>query len=166
MKRVLIKRLFFSTLAAIVLGLIVGIALLAFSSKPTKCAIRVPRAEIGKVVFADSYTPYDCVHLETVDTEQTRAQGLSGREYLAPTQGMLFVFDRPEKACMWMKDMNFSLDVIWLDENKRIIDIKERIAPETYPQSFCPVQSTKYVIEINAGVAQQARLAVGQRINF
>ena len=106
-----------------------------------------------------------CVVLESVATPELRAQGLSGREHLADHAGMLFVFDAAGRQCMWMRDMKFSLDIIWLTEDKRITKIEQNISPETYPQSFCG-DDAKYVIEINTKTAESAGLQIGQKLNF
>ena len=107
-----------------------------------------------------------CVFAETVNTPETREKGLSGRTSLANNKGMLFEFQEPGGYCFWMKDMKFNIDVIWLDGEKRIIDIKKDLSPATYPQAFCPILQTKYVIEVNAGVAKQANLIVGHKLKF
>lgn len=107
-----------------------------------------------------------CIVLDRAATPVKRQQGLSGVNGILPSQGMLFVFDQPEVACMWMKDMKFSLDMIWLDTDKRITKIAENVSPETYPKSFCANQPSKYVIEVNAGVAKQADLKLSQQLKL
>lgn len=64
-----------------------------------------------------------------------------------------------------MKDMRFSLDIIWLNEAGIITKIEKQVSPETYPADFCS-PNTKYVIELNAGTAEQARLKVGQTLQL
>lgn len=103
--------------------------------------------------------------LEIVDTEDKRQQGLSGRGLI--TGGMLFVFDDvSQDHCMWMEDMNFAIDIIWLDESKTVVDLKQSITPATYPASFCPSQKALYVIELGAGEAAINRVAVGDTLKF
>lgn len=67
---------------------------------------------------------------------------------------------------MWMKDMNFSLDMIWLNEAKEIVDIKEDIKPETYPNAFCGPGTARYVVEVNTGVVRAGDLRIGQQLRF
>lgn len=116
--------------------------------------------------MTDTYQPKQCITLETVDNNQDRVRGLSGREYMLTNQGMLFVFDQPGNHCIWMKDMNFPIDIVWIDENKIVTDIKKDVKPETYPESFCPSKDSKYVIELNAGVSELANLYVSKQINL
>ena len=66
---------------------------------------------------------------------------------------MLFVLDTPSIQGVWMKDMEFSIDIIWIDENKKIITIARDVAPVTYPQVFYPTELAKYILEVPAGFA-------------
>lgn len=110
-------------------------------------------------------SPSACVKLETVSTHPARQAGLSGRKHLAAEEGMLFVFESPLNACMWMKDMRFNIDIVWVDHAKKIIRIKKDVGPDTYPESFC-AQDTLYVIELASGVAEQTGLRVGQQLKI
>ncbi|MEK7152525.1 MAG: DUF192 domain-containing protein [Patescibacteria group bacterium] len=92
-------------------------------------------------------------------------KGLGGRLSMPRNQGMLFVFDTEKKQCFWMKDMRFSLDIIWVNAQKRIVHIEHGVSPKTYPKIFCH-EITKYVIELNAGEAARADLHSGQVLNF
>jgi uncharacterized protein len=103
--------------------------------------------------------------LEVANSEATRVAGLSNREMLEKDAAMLFVFPEPEQQCMWMKDMKFSLDMVWLDTAKKIVKVAEDVTPETYPQAFC-ADDTKYVLEFNTGVIGENSLKVGQNLNF
>ena len=104
--------------------------------------------------------------LEIVSSPEARTEGLSGRRGMSPGQGMIFVFDTAATQCIWMKDMRFSLDIVWLDEEKRIVHLEHEVSPETYPQQFCPEQPARYVIELSAGEAVRAGLRVGQTLSI
>jgi len=92
--------------------------------------------------------------IEIADTPAERERGLSGREQLAHDRGLLFVFEKPGKYGFWMKDMNFSIDIVWLDHDGKIIYIAENVAPSTYPQVFLPPIDALYVLEVSAGFLQ------------
>ena len=77
---------------------------------------------------------------------------------------MLFVEPKPRVACIWMKDMNFAIDIIWLDDKKTIRHLEERVSPKTYPKTFCPEGKTKYVVELPSGTIDKHQLAVGQKL--
>src|SRR4030042_2564613 len=57
------------------------------------------------------------IFVEIADTPEKRSQGLSGRDNLSQNQGMLFIFNQPAIPSFWMKDMNFPLDFIWINNN-------------------------------------------------
>lgn len=105
-----------------------------------------------------------CLMLEKATTEPARIQGLSDRLSMPQNQGMLFVFDESGSQCMWMKDMHFGLDMVWLNENKEIVKITQNVTPDTYPNSFCSKSPAKYVIELNSGLAQKSGLRLGQKL--
>lgn len=95
------------------------------------------------------------IYLEKADTPEARQKGLSGRKTLAKNRGMLFIFDKPDTYCMWMKDTQIDLDILWLDENKVVTKIHKNVQPSTYPNSFCPEKPAKYVVELRAGMVQK-----------
>ena len=106
------------------------------------------------------------IKAEIADNDEKRNTGLSGRKSLEKNDGMLFVFQLPSKYSFWMKDMRFPLDIIWIDENKKIIAISENISPETYPASFSPSEPVKYVLEVNAGWSETNEVGVGDVLEF
>lgn len=85
---------------------------------------------------------------------------------MAQDQGMLFVFNAPDTVCFWMKDMRFSLDIIWLDAQKEVVHIEKNVSPETFPKTYCPDKPAQYVIELNAGEAARNHLVAGHRLSF
>ncbi len=104
--------------------------------------------------------------LDIADTAPLREQGLSYRTSLAPQTGMLFVFNSPGVLKFWMKDMNFPLDIIWLDADKKIVHIEYGLSPSTYPRSFGPEIPTQYVIELRSGDVERNGVRIGDKINF
>ena len=103
--------------------------------------------------------------LTVASTNASREKGLGGRASLAQNAGMLFVFPAAGRQCFWMKDMRFSLDMIWTDQNKRVVHIVPDLLPATYPNAYC-ADGAQYVIELNAGQAAQADIRVGQTLDF
>jgi len=97
--------------------------------------------------------------LEIADTTRERAQGLSNRAELADHGGMLFVFDEVSYHGFWMKDTLIPLDIIWLDENRRVVGITQNATPDSYPEVFYPDAPALFVIEVPAGTI--SRLGVG-----
>jgi len=100
--------------------------------------------------------------LEVSDNLLERQRGLSFRESLAIDAGMLFVFEKPDKHGIWMKDMNFSLDIIWLDENFKVVNFKKDVSPDTFPTAFTPSSPALYVIETNTGFVDRFSIKIGE----
>lgn len=104
--------------------------------------------------------------VEIVDTQDKRTLGLSGRESLPDDSGMLFVFENSYFHGFWMKDMNFPIDIIWLDENLKVVHIEKNVQPESFPEVYLPDKPALYVLEINAGEAEKNSIKVGSEIVF
>ena len=103
---------------------------------------------------------------ELAKSPEAIAKGLSGRLSLKPNQAMLFVYEVEQEYCFWMKDMNFSVDIIWLNNAKEVVDVEQDVSADTYPQTFCPDQPAKYVLETNSGVAASTGLKKGAQVTF
>jgi uncharacterized membrane protein (UPF0127 family) len=101
------------------------------------------------------------VNLEIADTLAERVQGLSGRANLPPNTVLLFIFNNSDYQGIWMKDMLFPIDIIWLDESYRVVDIESSVSPDTYPQIFRPTETARYVIEASAGFSSEKKIRVG-----
>ncbi len=106
------------------------------------------------------------IQVDLADTPATREQGLSGRVALAPDHGMLFVFENSDKYGFWMNEMNFSIDIIWIDEAKRVVHIEKNVSPESFPKIFTPTEPAKYVLEVSAGFSDLNGLMVGDPVDF
>lgn len=100
--------------------------------------------------------------VRVADTEQEREIGLSGISKMNQNEGMLFIFPQMGIYPFWMKDMQFPLDIIWIDDEMRIIDIHENIYPESYPKTFISRSPARYVLEMNAGSVLQNGFSLGQ----
>ncbi len=92
--------------------------------------------------------------------------GLSGTEKLDDLEVLLFVFDRNDYHGIWMKDMLIPIDVVWVDENLKIIHIEENVRPESYPAVFEPPQPARFVIEGNAFFARSIGARVGDSVQI
>lgn len=99
-------------------------------------------------------------------TETELQQGLSNTAPLRFDQGMLFIFPSPRQDAFWMKDMNYPLDIIWLDADKKVTDIEPNLSPTSYPKSFGPDAPASYVLEVSAGFAAKNTIVVGTQIKF
>lgn len=91
------------------------------------------------------------LQVELAETAQQQQTGLSHRESLKQGKGMLFIFNEDSSQPIWMKDMQFSIDIIWLNVAMKVVHIEQRVTPETYPQIFQSPTPARYVLEVPAG---------------
>ena len=109
--------------------------------------------------------------VELALTGEQQAQGLSGRAELAAGSGMLFVWDQESRRSFWMPDMNFPLDMVWLNGDCAVTHITHNAPPQAPGQSQADlprytVDQVQYVLEINAGEAEQHGIQVGDQARF
>ncbi len=100
------------------------------------------------------------------NTPEAREKGLSGTEKLDDLQVMLFAFDTNDTHGIWMKDMNYPIDIFWVSEDFQIVHIEKRVGPETFPKTFRPHTPSRYVIESNANVAEAFNIHEGDLVIF
>jgi uncharacterized membrane protein (UPF0127 family) len=103
---------------------------------------------------------------ERADTDQSRQTGLSGRKCIPEKTGMLFVFDKADLHGIWMKDMNFPIDILWIDSTKKIIHIEENVDPNTYPKVSYPPTPASYVLEVASGEVESAGLKLSDQLSW
>lgn len=101
-----------------------------------------------------------------VQTPTDRQRGLSGAKSLGEGEGMLFVFEGDSKHGIWMKDMRFAIDIIWMDKERKIVHIEKNITPETYPTVFYSSAPARYVLEVPALYTDRHDIRVGMVASF
>lgn len=106
------------------------------------------------------------LRVTVVSESRDLQRGLSGRESLGPTEGMLFVFPADGYHGIWMKDMRFPIDIIWVDARGVIVDIAPAVRPDTYPKTFEPKVPARFVIETNAHYAESLGIQVGDSVQI
>ena len=99
-----------------------------------------------------------------MDNDALRQKGLSGRTNMQSNEAMLFKFEEVSERCFWMKEMNFDIDIIWLDGGYKVTAIEQNISPDTYPKEYC--HNGQYVVEIKAGLANELDLKNGDKIKY
>lgn len=109
-----------------------------------------------------------CFTVETVSTLEQRSLGLMYRKSMAEDKGMLFIFQQAQPYAFWMKNTLIPLDIIWMDHARRVVHIEKNVPPcEQDPcASYHPLASALYVLEINAGVAQEKNIRLGDTAQF
>jgi uncharacterized protein len=103
------------------------------------------------------------------DSFARQSVGLMYRKPLKKDEGMLFVFSNEERWGIWMLNMRFSIDIIWLDGSGKVIHMKRGALPCTSIFScevYKPERPAKYVLEVNEGISSKYKLSVGSIIKL
>ncbi len=106
------------------------------------------------------------IKIHIADTNEERIQGLSGKNSLEKNRGLFFVFEKEDYHGIWMKNMNFPIDIIWFNQQYQVVHIEKNIKPETYPNVFKPKHESLYVLEMPAGFADENAIKKGDEINI
>jgi uncharacterized membrane protein (UPF0127 family) len=112
-------------------------------------------------------TPTGTIRVALADTPERRSTGLSGREHV-PHDGMLLLWDAPGRHPVWMREMRFALDLIWLDANGRVLSVLPKTPPCT--REPCALYepagsgSAIAVLELPAGTAVERGIAIGAMV--
>lgn len=105
---------------------------------------------------------------EVMVKDEDRAMGLMFRSSLPSDRGMLFVFEQPDFHTIWMKNCKFPIDIVWLDANRRVVDVAPSVPPcKADPCAiYQPMRRASYVVEMNAGEAGREKVALGAALEF
>lgn len=118
---------------------------------------------LDKAVIRINNTELD---VEIADTALKRKKGLSGRESILDNSGMLFIFNKSGLHAFWMINMKFPIDIIWIDEDLKVVGVEENIPPKSFPKIFRPNQPSQYVVEMNAGWVDKHNIKQGDIFSF
>ena len=112
--------------------------------------------------------PKGALEVEVADTRASRELGLSGREKMGDDEGLLFIFNEPGRYGFWMKDMKFSLDMVWINQNGIVVDIERNVTPASYKEkkTYINQSEASYVLEMNAGMAEKFGLYLGSKVKI
>lgn len=105
---------------------------------------------------------------ELMVSDEDRQMGLMFRPSLPADRGLLFVFENSDFHGIWMKNCRFPIDIVWLDENGKVVHVAESVPP--CRKDPCPVylpqQRASYVVEIGAHQARKEKALIGSAVSF
>ncbi len=108
------------------------------------------------------------VDAEAADTPLKQEVGLMNRTDLDPNAGMLFLFSHAEQQGMWMKNMRFPLDIVFITEGLRVQNIYADVP--TCAAEPCPTYVSDgpvlYALEVNAGFCAQHNIVPGTQVTI
>jgi uncharacterized membrane protein (UPF0127 family) len=101
--------------------------------------------------------------------EASRARGLMFRDELEQGHGMLFIHDRQEPLAYWMKNTKIPLDILYFDNQRKLVSQQRDVPPCSAGNACPPYPSTgpaRYVLELNAGQAAVLKLQDGAELTL
>jgi len=111
-----------------------------------------------------AYVGSTALSVSVADSPAELELGLSEVASLGEFQGKLFIFPDQQRHGIWMKDMNFAIDVLWFNNDLVLVHIEEAVSPSSYPTIFAPREKARFVIETNAFLASSLQMQLGDRL--
>lgn len=105
------------------------------------------------------------VTVEIAATPAQRERGLMFRRELPSAHGMFFIFPRESDHHFWMKNTPLSLDIIFIDGNRRIVGMRTNTVPYSERQ-LSVGKPSRYILEVAAGFCARERIQVGDRVEL
>ncbi len=150
------------SLNRIIIIIVIAIILIAgavvfFASRSSGLLSDKAQAKLGDETF----------RLEVADSDKERQLGLSGKRSLGEKDGMIFLFSEATTPAFWMKDMNFPIDIIFLNGEKVVSVFKNVPAPKNEEDPlplYQPTGPVDRVIEVKAGTAEKHSIDPGDTL--
>ncbi len=147
--------------AAVIIG-VVGIFSIPSDSKLESVELPIGTIKVDDLVL----------EVQIADTEPRRIRGLMFQDQLPYDKGMIFVFNEPGIYSLWMLNMQFSLDMIWFDENGSIVHIEQNVPPcKTATeimacQSIIPSEEAVYILEVTSGFIKEFNITKDSKLSI
>ena len=107
--------------------------------------------------------------VEIANTEEARERGLMFRDAMAEDHGMIFIHDVQAPQSYWMKNTRIPLDILYFDDAHKLVTQQRDVPPCSLGDGCPPYPSdapARYVLELNAGQAEQLKLQDGAVLKF
>lgn len=121
--------------------------------------LKTPTIIIGKQTFK----------LYVAKSGKEKEVGLSEKKSLQQDFGMFFPFEKADYYSFWMKNMQFSIDIIFIN-GKKIVKIYQNVQPPTSKEESLPIykpeKPTDKVLEINSGLSQKYNFKEGDEVKI
>lgn len=103
------------------------------------------------------------LYVQLAETPKQWYKGLGGRENMGEFDGMFFLFPFFEKHVFVMRDMKFSIDIVWFNAGK-VVDIAPSVPVHPQDMQYTPRALANAVLELPAGWAEAHKLQIGDRL--
>ena len=131
-------------------------------------ALLFNRPEQTKVIHV-SFPNNHVIKAEVADTPEKLLFGLAFRDHIPVDEGMLYIFDESSAHQVWTKEFRVPVDIIWVDESKKIVFVVESASPcsgDPCPWYGPPPQNARYVLETNDGFVKNSNIELGMQLKF
>ena len=118
-----------------------------------------PKLKIKKIQIGS-----ETITAEIADTAFAQKRGLMYRENLEENQGMLFPFEKADYHAIWMKNMQFSLDILWI-KDERVVYLREFVTLDNGEKIYTPPMKVDQVLEIPAGWMEKHNYGLGVEVS-
>ena len=108
------------------------------------------------------------VNAEVADTFAKQIRGLMFRKSINENDGMLFTFSSEGYQGIWMMNMSFPIDIIWINSSRQVVSIQKNAQPCTLTScpTYKPSEPAMFVLEVNAGFCGKHDIKVGSKSQF
>jgi len=107
------------------------------------------------------------VKAEIADTFAKKVKGLMFRKSLSEKEGMIFPFDQEGYQGIWMMNMSIPIDIIWMDKDKKVVDIVKDAQPCGLTcESYTPKEKAMYVLEVKSNFTERHGVKIGTKASF
>ena len=103
-------------------------------------------------------------NMEIADNYSKRKKGLMYRDNIDKDFGMLFIWDKEEIQCMWMKNTSLPLSIAYLSSDGRILEIYDMVPFSE--DSICSMRNVRMAVEVNQGWFARNQITVGDKANL
>ncbi len=137
-------------------------------------AEKTTEKSLSKEITAETLFPEtESIHIKDVlvnasvaKTWPERIMGLSDTPFLPEDVVKFFAFESDGYHSIWMKDMNYAIDIIWTDVDGSIVSLVENATPESYPDTFTPDVLARFVVETTAGFVKKNHIVLGDKVDI
>jgi uncharacterized membrane protein (UPF0127 family) len=126
----------------------------------TSSAQPMPQLELPRVTLSAGM---HLIHAQIASTPDQRSIGLMSRREMPANEGMLFIFERPETQCFWMKNTLLPLTAAFVADDGTIVNLAD-MKPQT-TDSHCSVKPVRFVLEMHQGWFDKRGIKAGSHLS-
>ena len=126
----------------------------------TSSAQPLPQLELPRTTLSAGM---HLIHAQVAATPDQRSIGLMSRREMPANEGMLFIFERPETQCFWMKNTLLPLTAAFVEDDGTIVNLAD-MKPQT-TDSHCSTKPVRFVLQMHQGWFDKRGIKSGSRLS-